>query len=255
MTGRTVMISGADSGIGAACAKAFGKQGDKVVVLYHTDVGGAEATASAVKRGGGKALVLQCSVDEAESVEAAYQEVEARFGPVSILVNSAGINMANAHVREMRIETWNDRIATDLTGAFLMSRRFLSGRGESTDLASIVHISSIHAQVVRAGGSAYCAAKGGLTKLVQTLAVEEAARGIRINAIEPGMILTPMNQKALDDADYRKSLEKNIPMQRAGKPEEVADLAVWLSSDQASYITGATITIDGGLSLLLGIGA
>ncbi len=178
MADRVVMISGADSGIGAACARAFGRKGDKVVVLYHTDVDGAETTAADVKNAGGKALVLQCSVDEAESVEAAYSEAEAQFGSVNVLVNSAGINMANVNVRDMRIETWNDRIATDLTGAFLMSRRFLSGRRDSTDSASLVHISSIHAEVVRAGGAAYCAAKGGLTKLVQTLAVEEAGRGI-----------------------------------------------------------------------------
>src|SRR3546814_13401684 len=108
---------------------------------------------------------------------------------------------------EMRISDWS----SDVCSSDLVSRRFLKGRGESTDPASLIHISSIHAEVVRAGGADYCAAKGGLTKLVQTLAIEEAARGIRVNAIRPGMILTQMNARAVADAEYRASLEKNIP--------------------------------------------
>lgn len=108
---------------------------------------------------------------------------------------------------------------------------------------------------MRAGGADYCAAKGGLTNLVETLAIEEAARGIRVNAIEPGMILTRMNARAQSDAAYRASRERNIPMGRAGRPEEVADLAVFLASDKARYITGARIVVDGGLSLMQALGA
>jgi len=119
----------------------------------------------------------------------------------------------------------------------------------------ILQISSIHAYAVRAGGADYCAAKGGLSNLVETLAIEEAPRGIRVNAIEPGMILTPMNARAESDDAYRRTLEQNIPLGRAGQPSEVADLAVFLASDQARYITGARIVIDGGLSLMQALGA
>jgi len=158
-------------------------------------------------------------------------------------------------VREMKLDQWRRLIDTDLTGAFLVSRRFLTGRSDRTSDAAIVHISSIHAYAVRAGGADYCAAKGGLSNLVETLAIEEAPRGTRINAIEPGMILTPMNARAEQDETYRKTLERNIPVGRAGEPNEVADLAVFLASDRARYITGARIVIDGGLSLMQALGA
>lgn len=181
--------------------------------------------------------------------------MEKAWGSADVLVNSAGLNMSGVTVRAMSLAQWRRLIETDLTGAFLVSRRFLLGRDEETGDAAIIHISSIHAYAVRAGGADYCAAKGGLSNLVETLAIEKAARGIRVNAIEPGMILTPMNARAQADEAYRRTLEKNIPAGRAGKPEEVADLAVFLASERARYITGARIVIDGGLSLMQALGA
>ena len=255
MAGRCVMVTGAESGIGSACAKAFGEAGDRVAIGYFKDTDGANATADAVKAAGGEAMTVQCSVNEEDSVEAAFTAIEAQFGAVQVLVNSAGLNMSGVKVRDMELKQWQRLIDTDLTGAFLTSRRYLRGRPDDAPDGAIIHISSIHAYAVRVGGADYCAAKGGLTNLVETLAIEEAARGVRINAIEPGMILTPMNEKAMTDQAYRESLTRNIPMQRAGKPEEVARLARWLASDEASYITGAQIVIDGGLSLLQATGA
>ncbi|KQN20645.1 short-chain dehydrogenase [Sphingomonas sp. Leaf33] len=255
MTARTVIVTGAESGIGAACAAAFGAGGDRVAVLYHSDAAAAEATAVAVRAAGGEAMAVQAAVDDEASVDAAFAAVERAWGVPQVLVNSAGLNMTGVRVRDMALDQWRRLIDTDLTGAFLTSRRFLTGRGEAAGPATILHISSIHAYAVRAGGADYCAAKGGLTNLVETLAIEEAPRGIRVNAIEPGMILTPMNDRAMKDVSYRRSLERNIPMGRAGDPAEVADLAVFLASDRARYITGARIVIDGGLSLLQAVGA
>ncbi|MCM8729525.1 SDR family oxidoreductase [Hephaestia sp. GCM10023244] len=252
---RCVVVTGAESGIGAACAAAFGATGADVAIFYLKDAARARQSADAVIAAGGRATTVQCAVDDETSVEAAFDAAEAAFGPASVAINSAGVNMAGVPLRAMTAERWQATIATDLTGAFLVSRRFLKGRGTATDPAALIHISSIHAAVARAGGADYCAAKSGLTQLVQTLAIEEAPRGIRVNAIRPGMILTPMNERAVDDAAYRASLEKNIPMQRAGRPEEVAAMARWLASDEAAYVTGASFTIDGGLSLLLGQGA
>jgi glucose 1-dehydrogenase len=252
---RIVVVTGGESGIGAACAAAFGATGARVAVTYFSDAGAAAASADAVRQAGGEAMTVQVHVDDEASVEAAFAAVERQWGPADVLVNSAGLNMSGVTVRDMALAQWRRLIDTDLTGAFLVSRRFLTGRGERTGDAAIIHISSIHAYAVRAGGADYCAAKGGLSNLVETLAIEEAPRGIRINAIEPGMILTPMNARAQSDDAYRRTLERNIPMGRAGDPGEVADLAVFLASDKARYITGARIVIDGGLSLMQAIGA
>lgn len=250
-----MVVTGAESGIGAACAKAFGAAGARVAILYFADAAVAQGTADAVVAAGGEATIVQAHVDDEASIAAAFDTVEQKWGAAEVLVNSAGINMAGVSVRDMTLAQWRRMLDTDLTGAFLTSRRFLAGRGETVGDAAIIHISSIHAYAVRAGGADYCAAKGGLTNLVETLAIEEAARGIRVNAIEPGMILTPMNARAQRDAAYRASLERNIPMGRAGDPAEVADLAVFLASPKARYITGARIVIDGGLSLMQALGA
>lgn len=255
MAGRVVIVTGAESGIGAACAAAFGSAGDRVAVCYRDDARAAEETRTAVRAGGGDALVVQASIDDEASVDAAFSTVEAAWGAAEVLVNSAGLNMSGVMVRDMTLAQWQRLLDTDLTGAFLTSRRFVRGRRETTETAAILHVSSIHAYAVRAGGADYCAAKGGLSNLVETLAIEEAAHGIRVNAIEPGMILTPMNSRAQTDLAYRRMLERSIPLGRAGEPSEIADLAVFLASDKARYITGARIVIDGGLSLMQALGA
>ena len=249
---RCVVVTGGESGIGAACAVAFGEVGDAVGVLFHSDSAAAQGVADKVIAAGGRATIAQCDVGDEGSVENAFAAIEQTFGPATILVNSAGLNMSGVEVRDMPLAQWNRLITTDLTGAFLVSRRFLKERATP---GVILHISSIHAEAARAGGADYCAAKGGLTRLVQTMAIEEAPRGVRVNAIQPGMILTPMNARAVADVAYRKSLEDNIPMKRAGTPEEVAAMTRWLASDEASYVTGATFTVDGGLSLLTALGA
>ena len=255
MTGRCVFVTGAESGIGAACAAAFGAIGDRVAIGYFADADAANHSAEAVRAAGGEAMTVQCHVNEEASVEAAFAAVEQAWGSPDVLVNSAGLNMVGVTVRQMTLAQWQRMLDTDLTGAFLTSRRFLTGRGDTPGPAALIHISSIHAYAVRAGGADYCAAKGGLTNLIETLAIEEAPRAIRVNAIEPGMILTPMNQRAEADPVYRKTLEQNIPMGRAGSAAEVGDLAVFLASDKAAYITGARIVIDGGLSLMQALGA
>jgi glucose 1-dehydrogenase len=163
--------------------------------------------------------------------------------------------MSGVPVAAMSLDKWERILRTDLTGSFLTSRRFVRDLEASGRAGAIINITSIHSSVMRAGGADYDAAKGGQRNLTRTMALETARSGITVNAIAPGMILTPMNKHAMDDADYRRALEKNIPLGRVGTPDEVAGVAVFLASPAAAYITGSTITIDGGLSLELGQGA
>ena len=249
---RHAIVTGAGSGIGAACAAALADAHDTVSLFVHDEDERARSAAAATRAGGAEPTMVVCDVSDEGSVDAAFAQAVGANGPPSTLVNSAGVNMSGVPVRKMTLDHWRRAISVDLTGAFLTTRAMLRA---CPDGSSLIHISSIHAEAVRAGGADYAAAKAGLDKLVQTVAVEEGPRGTRVNAILPGMILTPMNKRAMEDEAYRRSLTQNIPMKRAGTAEEVADLAVFLASDRARYITGATIVIDGALSLLLGQGA
>lgn len=252
---RIAVVTGGESGIGAACVAALAAAGADVAVIYHSDRAQGEANAQAVKLLGRKSFAVQADVGAERDVESAFDAVADAIGIPDILVNSAGLNMSGTPVAAMKLEQWERIIRTDLTGSFLTSRRFVRNLEASGRAGSIINITSIHSRVMRAGGADYDAAKGGQRNLTRTMALETAKLGITVNAIAPGMILTPMNERALEDPAYRQSLERNIPLGRAGKPDEVAGVAVFLASPAGAYITGATITIDGGLSLELGQGA
>jgi glucose 1-dehydrogenase len=250
-------VTGAESGIGAACAGALAATGYDVAVLYFHDLDAANRTVAAVTAAGRRGVAVQADVADEAAVEAAFDTVIATLGVPVVLVNSAGLNQSGVTVADMTLAQWQRLIGSDLTGPFLTSRRFVRDRLKAGGKSEgrIINISSIHAEDARAGGADYCSAKGGLKMLTETMALECAAAGITVNAIAPGMILTPMNAKAQGDATYRSSLEAAIPVKRAGTAEEVAALAVYLASPAAAYITGATVTIDGGLSLVLAQGA
>jgi glucose 1-dehydrogenase len=252
---RIAVVTGGESGIGAACVAALAAAGADVAVLYYSDKARGEASARAVELLGRKAIAVQADVGIEKDVEAAFDAVADAIGVPDILVNSAGLNMSGVPVAKMSLEQWERIIRTDLTGSFLTSRRLVRDLEAAGRTGAIINITSIHSSVMRAGGADYDAAKGGQRNLTRTMAIETAKFGITVNAIAPGMILTPMNQRAMTDAAYRQSLEKNIPLGRAGTPDEVAGVAVFLASPAAAYITGTTITIDGGLSLELGQGA
>ncbi len=253
--GRIAIVTGAESGIGAACAAALAAAGADVGIVYFNDRTAGEASAAVVSGLGRRSVAVQADVGMETEVENAFDAIEKAIGMPDILVNSAGRNMSGVKVAEMSAEQWQNLIATDLTGSFFTSRRFVRNLTGSSRPGAIINITSIHSSVMRAGGADYDAAKGGQTNLTKTLALEVADIGITVNAIAPGMILTPMNDRALTDASYRQKLEQSIPLKRAGKPEEVAGVAVFLASPEGAYITGTTVTIDGGLSLELGQGA
>ena len=255
MADQIAFVTGAESGIGAACATALAGAGFDVAVLFFKDQALADASAATVTAAGRKAITVQADVSDEAAVEAAFDRVKSELGLPTVLVNSAGLNQSGVNVADMSTTQWLRLIGSDLTGPFLTSRRFVQELRTAKSPGRIINISSIHASDVRAGAADYCAAKGGLKNLTETMALECASLGITVNAIAPGMILTPMNSRAVSDGAYRKTLEADVPLGRAGRADEVAKLAAYLASPAADYITGATLTIDGGLSLLLAEGA
>lgn len=252
---KCAIVTGGESGIGRACAIALGKAGAYVVVTYFQDKQAALAVAAVIGAAGGRALAQPTDVSDEAQVEALFVAAEQAFGPVRLLVNSAGLNMRGTPVQDMPIEQFDRVLRADLYGPFLTCRRFVRGLQGNETGGRIVNISSIHERAPRAGAAEYDSAKGGLAQLTATLALELAPRRIAVNAVAPGMVLTPMNQSALDDPNELARKEGAIPWGRAGRPEEVADLVLYLLSPMADYITGATVVIDGALSLTVAQGA
>ncbi len=255
LNGLAAVVTGGESGIGRACAIALAKYGAPVALTYFADAEAGAATAKTITDAGGQARAIRCDVSREDQVEALFAAAERAFGTVRLLVNSAGVNMSGVPLADMELSLFEHTVSADLVGPFLTCRRLVRGLELAGEGGRIVNISSIHERAPRPGGVDYDAAKGGLAQLTATLALELAPKGIAVNGVAPGMILTPMNQSAIDHPDELKRKEAAIPWGRAGTPEEVADLVAYLLSRQADYITGTTVTIDGALSLTVAQGA
>ncbi|WP_218570315.1 SDR family NAD(P)-dependent oxidoreductase [Pseudomonas mangiferae] len=254
LTGKIAIVTGSDSGIGQATAIAFAREGADVVVTYHTDRQGAEATLEQVRQAGQRGLLQRLDVTDESSVEALFQSVEHEFGAPDILVNNAGVGVSGP-VTELSTADFDKVIKTDLYGPFFCTRAFLRRRQARGGQGKLINVTSVHDSIPSPNHAAYGAAKGGLLTFTRSVALEAAPLKINVNAIAPGLIHTPMTQERVEDPETRAKEMPRIPWRRPGQPEEVAQLAVYLASADADYVTGQNFVIDGGLEMNWGQGA
>ena len=255
LDGKVALITGSDSGIGQATAIRFAQEGADVVVHYLDDADGAERTRAGVAAAGRRAVVTQADVKEESEVEQMFDAAVAEFGSPDILMNNAGVDASGTPVAELSTEVWDRAIRTNLYGYFFCARRFVQLRLAAGGGGKLLNVSSVHADNPNAGGSDYDCSKGAIRMLTRTLALELAPHHINVNSIAPGMVLTPFNQPAIDDPALLEEQVQSIPWKRAAQPEEIAGLAVFLASEEADYVTGASYVMDGGLMINLGQGA
>jgi glucose 1-dehydrogenase len=257
LQGQRAIVTGASSGIGAAIARAYAAAGAKVGVNYASSGADAEGIAGEIRSAGGEALALQADVSDEAQVLAMFETFVARFGGVDIVVANAGIQKDSGFAG-MSLEQWNRVLQVNLTGQFLCARealrRFLAQGATplSKALGKIICMSSVHEVIPWAGHVNYAASKGGVMLMMKSLAQEVAPKKIRVNSIAPGAIRTPINRDAWETEAAMGKLLELIPYGRIGEPEDVARAAVWLASDDADYVTGTTIFVDGGMCLYPG---
>jgi len=252
LEGKVAIVTGSDSGIGAAIAIEFAKQGANVTVTYHTDDEGAQKTVAAIEAEGQKAIMLKIDVTLEPQITYLFSKTIETFGTVDILVNNAGIKGASKPVMDMTTEEFDATIKSDLYGPFYTCRSFAQYRKEQGGKGKIINITSIHEDVMAKNTADYNAAKGGLKNFTRTLALELAELQINVNNLGPGMIVTPMNQDILEDKEALKEKASKIPFKRAGYPEDIAKLALFLASSDSDYVTGSTYFMDGGLMQQMG---
>lgn len=255
---QAALVTGANSGIGEAIAIGLGKAGADVVVNYVVDPASAEKVVEKIKAFGSRAITLKADVSNEQEVKEMFKAMFKEFGTIDILVNNAGLQR-DAAFHEMTLDQWNKVINVNLTGQFLCAREAIIEmlrRGpapeRSVATGKIICMSSVHELIPWAGHVNYASSKGAIKMFMQSLAQEYGERKIRVNSICPGAIQTPINTGAWSTPQALASLMTLIPYNRIGQPEDIANLAVFLSSDASDYITGASIFIDGGMTVFEG---
>ena len=258
LTGQTALITGASSGIGEGCAYALGDAGANVVVNYNSNPESAQVVVDKIKANGGSAIAIQADVSNEAQVIAMFQEAVKIFGTVDILIANAGLQR-DAKFEEMTVDQWDMVMNVNLKGQFLCAReavREFLRRGmvpeRSCALGKIICMSSVHEIIPWAGHVNYASSKGAIRMFMQSLAQEYGNRKIRVNSICPGAIQTPINTGAWNTPQALASLMTLIPYNRIGQPSDIGKLAVFLASDDSDYITGASIFIDGGMTVFEG---
>lgn len=258
LVGQRALVTGGNSGIGAAIALALAEAGARVAINYLSNVEEAQALVAEIQASGGEAVAIQADVSQEDQVITMFQQVIETWGSLDILVANAGIQQYAPFV-DMTLAQWDSVMAVNLTGQFLCAREAVKEflrRGVVPELScatgKIVCTSSVHDIIPWAGHVNYAASKGGLLMFMKSLAQEVAHMKIRVNAVSPGAIRTPINRSAWETPEMEENLLKLIPYERIGDPADVAQAVVWLASDASDYVVGATLYIDGGMTLYPG---
>jgi glucose 1-dehydrogenase len=255
LEGKNVLVTGGSSGIGQAIAVRFAEYGANVAINYLTvpEEGRdteeqVQACVARVQRAGVRDVLVQANVSKEDDVVRMLGEAVEELGGVDVLVNNAGIQISRPS-DELPVKDFDTVIAINLRGAFMCAREAIRHFLAEEKPGSIVNISSVHQLIPKPDYLGYSVSKGGMQNLTRTLALEYAGRGIRVNGVGPGATVTPINQAWVEDPEKRAQVEEHIPMRRAGSADEMAGVTAFLASDEAAYITGQTIFVDGGLTL------
>jgi glucose 1-dehydrogenase len=258
LTGQPALVTGANSGIGKATALGLAQAGADVVVNYVVDPASAEVVAHEIEAMGRRAIAIRADVSKEDEVIAMFAKAIAHFGTLHIAVSNAGLQR-DSPFEQMTLEQWNTVIGVNLTGQFLCTReaaREFQKRGVvpgvSVAAGKIICMSSVHQEIPWAGHANYAASKGGVMLLMKSIAQELAPHKIRVNSVGPGAIRTPINTSAWSTPEAYAELMKLVPYKRIGEPDDIARAVAWLASDAADYVTGATLFVDGGMTLYPG---
>lgn len=255
LKGQVAIVTGSSSGIGQAIAIELAKQGANVVITYHSSATGALDTQKQIEdTSSSETIIAQLDVGNEDNVKAVFQETYNKWGHLDILVSNAGIQKDSPFV-EMSLDDWKSVIETNLTGAFLCAReatKIFRKQGvtkRSKAAGKIIFISSVHEVIPWAGHVNYAAAKGGINMFMKSLAQELADEKIRVNSIAPGAVKTPINKEVWQDATKREKLLELIPYKRLGNAEDISRATAWMASDEADYINGTSLFVDGGMTV------